>query len=65
MELRYVFREKEISQILSKTSNRKHSVLEMAELFYQENYEEEMSDTLKEEVSEILKALEGEEDETN
>ena len=65
MELRYVFREKEISQILSKTSNRKHSVLEMAELFYQENYEEEMSDTLKEEVSEIVKVLEGEEDETN
>lgn len=65
MELRYVFREKEISQILSKTADRKHTVSEMAELFYQENYEEEMSVALKEEVSEILKELEGEEDETN
>lgn len=65
MELRYVFREKEISQILSKTSDREHTVLEMAELFYQANYEEAMNDALKEEVSDILKELEGEENEAN
>lgn len=59
MELRYLFREQEMAQMLHREEKKSHSVSEMAKLFYRQNYEKDMEQGLLEELQECLKAIEG------
>lgn len=60
MELRYEFREREAKKFFSHRGEREKTVLEMASLFYEQNYEEPMDELTRDLVREVVEAIGGE-----